>query len=329
MIEKPKVSIIIVNYNGKSHLEKCLDSLRKIDYKNHEIILVDNNSTDNSLDFVKKKFPTIITIKLDKNYGFAHANNIGEKKAKGKFLLFLNNDTIVTPNFLSALLVMTDDLSIAIRQSLLLKLDGEVDSSGDYIDSLGVSYSSKNKIKNTKEIFSAKGAAMLVRKDVFELLNGFDKNFFTSFEDVDLCWRSRIIGYKVVVVPNSVVYHIGGATIRKMQSTINFHAIKNQISMRITNFETKFAIKSLFMSFLVYGTKILLAKIDYSFKGKTTIQATKYENKIIQKPSIKTILKSLVWIICNLKYLHQKRKWLKSHRIVKTNKMIKDKLILD
>ena len=97
----PKVSVIIVNYNGKALLEKCLESLAKVNYENFEIILVDNNSTDGTVEFVTKTYPSIIIIKLDSNRGFAEPNNIGAKIASGKYLLFLNNDTIVTPNFIS------------------------------------------------------------------------------------------------------------------------------------------------------------------------------------------------------------------------------------
>ena len=97
----PKVSIIIVNYNGKELLQKCLDSLLNVRYDNFEIILVDNNSTDGTVEFITKNHPSIIIIKLDSNKGFAEPNNIAAKLAKGEYLLFLNNDTIVTPNFIS------------------------------------------------------------------------------------------------------------------------------------------------------------------------------------------------------------------------------------
>ena len=98
---QPQVSIIIANYNGRDLLEKCLESLSNVNYKNLEIIIVDNNSTDDSVEFVTKNYPSIILVKLDKNKGFAEPNNIGAKIAKGQFLLFLNNDTVVTENFIS------------------------------------------------------------------------------------------------------------------------------------------------------------------------------------------------------------------------------------
>ena len=219
MNDLPLVSIIIVNFNGKIQLEKCLNSLKKVNYDQFETILVDNNSTDNSIEFVQKNFPLTKIIKLDKNYGFAKPNNVGAKNAKGKFLLFLNNDTVVTPNFISEMInTVKNDPTIAICQSLLLKPDGKVESSGDFINNLGLAYSSKDLPNSVKEILSARGASMIVRKDSFWELDGFDESYFASFEDVDLGWRAWILGYRVVLVPDSVVYHEGGQTVQEMSS---------------------------------------------------------------------------------------------------------------
>jgi len=133
-MSSPKISVIIVNYNGKKLLENCLESLFKTDYNNFEVILVDNNSTDGSMEFVTKNYPKIIVIKLDSNKGFAEPNNIGAKIAKGEYLLFLNNDTVTTTNFISEMIkVLEKDEKIAICQSLLLKPDGNIDSSGDFL----------------------------------------------------------------------------------------------------------------------------------------------------------------------------------------------------
>ena len=113
-MSSPKISVIIVNYNGKELLQKCLESLFKIDYNNFEVILVDNNSTDGSVEFVTKSYPNIIVIKLDSNKGFAEPNNVGAKIAKGEYLLFLNNDTITTTNFISEMIkVLEKDKKIA------------------------------------------------------------------------------------------------------------------------------------------------------------------------------------------------------------------------
>jgi len=324
----PLVSIIIVNYNGKPLLEQCLESLSKVTYPNLEIILVDNNSTDDSIEFVKNSYPLSMIIKLDKNYGFAHPNNVGAKNAKGEFLLFLNNDTKVTPDFISEMIkTLKHDPKIAICQSLLLDPSGGVDSSGDFIDSIGIAYSSKNRIKKIREILSARGASMIIRKKIFEELKGFDEKFFVSFEDVDLGWRAWIMGYKVVVIPESIVYHLGGQTIKKIKSELSFHGLKNQLSMKITNFETSNAISAIIKFFFIYGFRIVRIMIDYKMKGHTTIKATDYEDVIAQKPNIRAFFKAIGWLFRNQGYLRKKHKQVNSSRIMKTENLVKLNLI--
>ena len=318
----PKISVIIVSYNGKTLLEKCLESLFKVNYDNFEVILVDNNSTDETVDFIKKNYPSIILIKLDSNKGFAEPNNIGSKIAKGEHLLFLNNDTIVTPNFISELVkVMENDRKIAICQSLLLKLDGSIDSSGDFIDKLGVVYNSKTKIDEIREISSARGASMIIRKKIFKELNGFDEKFFVSFEDVDLGWRTWISGYKVVINPKSIVYHLGGQTTNKMKSDIAFHGFKNQLSMKITNFESILSIQKMISFFVIYGIHEIKIWSDYTFRGSTNRSSTKYEKNLAQKPNFKIIFKSILWVIRNNSYLLKKQRFVNSTRIISTKSL--------
>jgi len=330
MTKNPLVSIIIVNYNGQHHLKKCFESLSKIDYNQIEIILVDNNSTDNSIEFIKSNYSSTIIIKLDKNYGFAEPNNIGVKNAKGSYLLFLNNDTIVTENFISSLVQYAESNErIGICQSLLIKQNGDIDSSGDYIDKIGVSFSSKEKVTEVKEIFSAKAASMLMRRSVFEEIGGFDEKFFTSFEDVDLGWRTWLIGYEVVVIPESVVYHLGSQTTKNMKKETVFHGTKNQISMKITNFEYSRTIWSLFVFFLKYGLKSILISFHFKTKGNTTISSTNYEEKLAEKPDFKMIMKGIFWVIKNFNYLIKKRNQINSKRVRSTKDLEKRNLILN
>ena len=312
MNKNPLISIVIVNYNGKNHLQKCLPSIMKLNYKNYEIIIVDNNSTDNSIEYVKNSFPSVIIIKLDKNYGFAEPNNIGAKNAKGDFLLFLNNDTIVTPDCVNELLkIIQSDEKIAICQSLLLKLNNEVDSSGDFVDNLGRAYRSKKRPNNQQEILSARGAAMLVRKNSFWDLGGFDKDFFVSFEDVDLGWRAWIWGYKVVLVPRSIVFHFGSQTIKKHNTEIQFHGIKNNLILRMANFETSHAFSSVFMFFLINAIRKLFG---YSI--------IKDVEEISDIPSSKIIFKSVIWIFKNSKYILRKHNEVNSRRVKSTKDLM-------
>ena len=322
MKKNPLVSVIIVNYNGKKLLENCFDSISKVTYPDFETILVDNNSDDDSIQYIKENYLDTLIIKLDKNYGFAKPNNIGAKKAKGEYLLFLNNDTKVTPNFIDELVyVMEKNPKIGICQSLLLKPSGEVDSSGDFIDSIGIAYSSQEKFTKVQEILSAKGASMIIRKSLFDKLGGFDEKFFLSFEDVDLGWRSWIFGYKAVVAPKSIVYHLGGQTTKDMKNEISFHGFKNQLAMKFTNFEMGFAIKAITRFFFIYGFRELRVSLDYLFKGETKIKATKYEEKIAQKPPLTAILRAIAWNFFNWRYLWRKHKTVNSNRITTTEQL--------
>lgn len=317
MKNHPLVSIIIVNYNGKHLLKKCLESLMKNNYENNEIILVDNNSTDDSIEFVKNFHPSVIIIKLDKNYGFAEPNNIGAKIAKGDLLLFLNNDTIPNPNFISEMVnVLKQDPKIAICQSLLLKPNGEVDSSGDFIDTIGRAYSSKEKISDTKKILSARGASMMVRKNSFWELGGFDKKFFVSFEDVDIGWRAWIWGYKVVVVPTSVVYHTGSQTIQENYPLVKFHGVKNTLILRLVNFETYLAITSVIKLFFIISMKKIFR-----------ISIVKEHGSSPPLPSSQNIFRSLFWVLKNLKYVSDKRKTVNSKRVRSTKDLLEKGVI--
>lgn len=309
----PLVSIIIVNYNGKKYLEKCLGSLAGCNYKKTEIILVDNGSTDDSMNYVNRYYPGVGVINLDKNYGYAEANNIGAKKAQGEYLLFLNNDTIVTSDFVTELItVATRDENIAICQSLLLKPDGQVDSSGDFVDTLGRAYSSKNKPADIRNILSARGASMIIQKNVFWELGGFDKNYFVSFEDVDLGWRAWIKGYKVVLVPKSVVYHMAGQTVQKLDSLIHFHGVKNTLLLRLVNFELFYAAKSIVLLFFV--------SLARKFFGISLIKDPEVGPPL---PSFKTIFQGVIWILGNLKYILAKRKEVNSKRVCSTKDLIR------
>ena len=329
-MQLPKVSIIIVNYNGKHHLDPCLESLSKINYANIEIIIVDNNSTDDSVSFISTNFPDLILIKLNKNKGFAEPNNIASKVATGDLLLFLNNDTIVTPSFLSELVKsIQQNPNVGICQSLLLKPDESIDSSGDFIDTLGVVYNSKTQISEIREISSARGASMMIKKNIFDQLEGFDEKFYFSFEDVDLSWRCWIAGYKILVIPKSIVYHLGGQTYQKVKNNMAFHGFKNQLSMKITNFEPTLAMKNMIKFFIIYGIRELKIWFDYNTHGKTKLSSTKYENNIASSPSFKIIFNSIWWIICNQKYLTQKQRKVNSTRKVSTKQLEKMNILCE
>ena len=176
---------------------------------------------------------------------------------------------------------------------------------GDFIDELGVVYNSKTSISNVRRISSARGASMLIKKKIFEKLGHFDESFFVSFEDVDLGWRSWILGYRVVIAPNSIVYHSAGKTTSKLSSESSFHGLKNQLAMKITNFEPKFVFRSLLSFFIVYGLREIKIWLDYKIKHNTKMTSTRYEETIAKNPDLKVITKSILWILKNIVYLNK------------------------
>ena len=289
----------------------------QIQYPNFQIILVDNNSSDDSVKFVKSSYPDVRIIQLEKNYGFAEANNIGAKKAEGEYILFLNNDTIVEPNFLNELVKTAEsDKNIAICQSFLVKPNGEIDSSGDFVDTVGRAYNSRKKPIQVQKILSARGACMLIRKKTFCDLEGFDQKFFVSFEDVDLGWRAWMWGYKVVLTPTSVVTHLGGQTIKKLDIDFRFHDVKNGLVLWLVNFEFYHILRNIFILSFVG----LIRK--FGFKG-----INDPPGEPVPRPPYSTIFKSMFWIIKNLGYVLKKHKKINSKRVRSTNDLIKMGLI--
>ena len=260
----PKVSIIILNWNGWKDTIDCLESIYQINYSCYDIILVDNKSIDNSLEkikeyckgkikvkskyikynslnkpikifehteeeikslknrtytYCKSSSKRIFLIKNIKNYGFAGGNNVGIRFAlntDSEYILLLNNDTIVDPDFLTEMIKTAQRYkNIGSIQSLLLKPDGKfIDSLGQEIYIWGAKdkgiNSIYNPIKKDKEIFGACAAAAIYPKEVLKKIGLFDENFFVIFEDVDLSWRIRLNGFKSVLGVNSVVYHKRG-----------------------------------------------------------------------------------------------------------------------
>lgn len=234
---KPLVSVIIVNWNGGLIFERCLESLKKIDYPNWELVIVDNGSSDGT----EKK----ATIKNKTNLGFAPANNQGAKLAKGKYLLLLNNDTKVEKDFLTKLIKkMEQDKRIGIIQPKIFMLDkpGYLDNAGSFftrigfLEHWGFGQKDSKEFAEEREIFSAKGACMLIRRELVEKIGLFDPDFVSYFEESDFCWRVWLAGYRVVFYPKAKIYHKVGFTIKRLDvGNINYHYYKNRIASLIKN----------------------------------------------------------------------------------------------
>ena len=224
--EMPVVSVIILNYNGREHLEVCLPSLMELNYPKDklEIIVVDNASTDDSVPWLKQKYPDLKLLANSANVGFARGNNLGASIALGNYLAFLNTDTRVDKDWLLALSqTIASEADVACAGSVMLNWTGDsVDYAGRPDDAMDLypghvadTLTSLQSAGDVPMLF-ASGGAMLVCRDVFLNLGGFDEYYFLYCEDVDLGWRLWLRGYRVLRSTRSLVFHKRGASSQQL-----------------------------------------------------------------------------------------------------------------
>ena len=237
------VSVIIVNWNGRQHLETCLSAVAAQQGVTFEAILVDNGSTDGSVEFVRERFPWVRLVALAENRGFAAGNNAGVREARGEYVALLNNDTAAEPAWLQALKTGVDrSAGFAVTTSCIVYMDdpARIDSAGDGLLRWGGPFKHHHGApvqvaRQSREVFAACGCACLMPRHVFEELGGFDEDFFVSNEDVDLSYRARLRGYRVRYVADAVVRHRGSATLGHVSAFSVFHAQRNLEWMYLKN----------------------------------------------------------------------------------------------
>ena len=248
MSRSPKVAIVILNWNGQHYLEKFLPSVLATVYQNFEVIVSDNGSTDQSVDLLQTKFPQVKVIRLDKNYGFAKGYNVTLEKIQADYYALINSDIEVKPGWLTPIIdLLEKDKSNAACQPKLLSYNNKnlfeyAGGAGGWLDSFGypfargrvfdISEEDKGQYDTTERVFWVTGAAMVIRSDVFNEMKGFDNYFFAHQEEIDLCWRIQLAGYKLFACPLSVVYHVGGGTLPRgntLKTYLNFR--NNQIML--------------------------------------------------------------------------------------------------
>lgn len=212
----PKASIIIPNWNGQHHLETCVSAIKNQTCSDYEIIIVDNGSVDGSIAYIREYFPSIILVELNENLGFTGACNAGYKIARGAFIILLNNDTEVDPEWLGQLLDAFDRHPFAgILASKLMLFDHRdtFHAAGDFyrLDAIpgnrGVWEKDTGQYSSEEQVFGACGAAAAYRRTMLEEIGFLDDRFYFSCEDMDMAWRAQLSGWRVFYVPTAVVYH--------------------------------------------------------------------------------------------------------------------------
>jgi len=238
------VSVVIVNYNGAHLLEQCLRSVFAQPYRPVEVIVVDNGSVDGSVEMVRKEFPETRLIALDRNAGFAEANNIGVREAKGEFVALLNNDTVVDEHWLPPLLEMMNNRNVAIAASKVLTdgVPAEFYTMNGTINYLG--YNIMRQFTDLSMIFYAGGTSLMFRRE--EVGEPFVAEYFLYHEDVSLSWRMRLRGKDIRMAQDSVVYHRGSATTKRQASSlITFYQVRNRVLNLLVFYETSTLLKLL------------------------------------------------------------------------------------
>lgn len=231
---------MIVAWNSVKHLPRCLNSLRAQIIQDFEIILVDNGSTDGSADGVQGKYSDlrIKVVALDKNLGFAAANNIGARLARGKWLALLNADAYPEPDWLENLIAAAEDnpqFNFFSSRQIQANAPNLLDGAGDVYHASGLAWRQHyNRPASTyglhsEEVFGACAAAALYRKDDFLAVGGFDETFFSYFEDVDISFRLRLMNGCCLYVPQAVVYHVGSASTGKRSDFSVYYGYRNMI----------------------------------------------------------------------------------------------------
>jgi len=206
-----KIVAVVVNWNGKQFLYDCFSTLSKQDYKNYEIVMVDNASTDDSVEYVKKTFPKVKIINSPSNRGFGAAVNLAINATKSDYIIFLNNDVSFKKNFLSELAktLEPNDVGGVSPKILLYDRPNIINYAGGIVNYLGYTWPkyAKNKDRKLQIEETPFGGILMFKREILKKIGVFDELFFLYHEDSDLCWRIRLAGYKILFNPNAVMYH--------------------------------------------------------------------------------------------------------------------------
>lgn len=247
----PSVAIVILNWNGRFHLESFLPSVYNSTYPNLEFVVGDNASTDDSIDFIQNNFPLIRIIRNDNNYGFAEGYNRVLEQVEADYFILLNSDVEVTNNWIEPIIAaMESDPRVAAAQPKIRSwsLKGSFEyagAAGGFIDRYGYPFcrgrlfnhveKDVGQYNDSKEIFWATGAALFIRSDRWKEIGGFDSDFFAHMEEIDLCWRLKRSGHKIWYYSDSEVYHVGGGTLDKSNAQKTFLNFRNNLFMILKN----------------------------------------------------------------------------------------------
>lgn len=266
------VTVVIPNYNGLKFMEPCMAALEKQTCKDFEILVVDNGSSDGSVDWLRShQYPTIF---LEENTGFSGAVNVGIKASKTPFVLLLNNDTEVEPDFIGEMIkaIRRSDQIFAVSSKMVQMYHKELmDDAGDMYSVLGWAYQrgvgrSSKGYNREREVFSACAGAAIYRRAVFEQIGYFDEMHFAYLEDIDVCYRAKIFGWHNRYCPTAVVYHVGSGTSGSKYNAFKVRlAARNNVYLNYKNMP----LFQLLVNFLPITMGII---VKYGFSGNWVLE---------------------------------------------------------
>ena len=267
-------SVVILNWNGEKHLKEFLPSVVDNTPEYIDVVVADNGSDDGSLNLIRDSFPSVKIVELDRNYGFAEGYNRALTMVNSDYYILLNSDVEVTPKWCEPLIEFLDanNSYAAIAPKLISYCEKEyfeyAGACGGFIDWLGYPFC-RGRILSTiekdcgqydtqREVFWASGASLCIRSSVFKELGGFDGDFFAHMEEIDLCWRAQLIGYKIGIVPQSVVYHLGGGTLSVTSPRKTYLNFRNNLAMLYKNLPKRRLYITLFLRMILDGASALV-----------------------------------------------------------------------
>jgi GT2 family glycosyltransferase len=264
-----KVAVVILNWNGKKFLETFLPSVLACNTFYSKIVLADNASTDDSVAYVREKYPTIEIIQNASNGGFAKGYNDALKHVQAEYYILLNSDVEVTPGWMDSVIqLMNDDPAIAACQPKIKAYHNKqlfeyAGAAGGFIDKYGYAFCrgrilerievDNGQYDDVREIFWATGACLFIRSACYHEVGGFDEDFFAHMEEIDLCWRLKNLGYKVMYCPNSTVYHVGGGTLNKSNAKKTYLNFRNNLILLCKNHASQYLFTKMCLRFILDG----------------------------------------------------------------------------
>lgn len=249
---KTKTATVILNWNGKAFMERFLSGVaRSIESQDARLVVVDNASTDGSAEWLKNVFPAVELISLDRNYGFTGGYNRGLRQIEAEYYVLLNSDVEVAEGWLSPLVEYLDfNPQVAACAPKILSYHSPdmfeyAGAGGGFIDRFGYPFcrgrildhieADKGQYNSLASVFWASGAALAVRAELFHRAGGFDEDFFAHMEEIDLCWRLQLMGFRIANVPKSVIYHVGGGTLPNNSPRKLYFNYRNSLLMLFKN----------------------------------------------------------------------------------------------